>query len=59
MDNGARGFFNSLLVALKGLFVQVLRLCQQAWLVKLGHVALERTKVRANASKHKAMTTGG
>jgi transposase len=39
---------------LAGLFVQVLRLCQKAGLVKLGHVALDGTKVRANASKHKA-----
>ena len=33
-------------------------LCQQAGLVKLGHVALDGTKVRANASKHKAMSYG-
>ena len=38
--------------ALSGLFVQVLALCQQAGLVKLGHVALDGTKVKANASKH-------
>jgi transposase len=44
------------LAALAGLFVQVLRLCQQAGLVKLGHVALDGTKVLANASKHKAMS---
>ena len=42
--------------ALSGLFVQVLALCQQAGLVKLGHVALDGTKVKANASKHKAMS---
>ncbi len=42
--------------ALSGLFLQVLMLCQQAGLVKLGHVALEGTKVKANASKHKAMS---
>ena len=42
--------------ALSGLFLQVLALCQQAGLVKLGHVALDRTKVKANASKHKAMS---
>ena len=41
---------------LAGLFVQVLRLCQKAKLVKLGHVSLDGTKVRANASKHKAMS---
>lgn len=42
--------------ALEGLFVQVLKLCQRAGLVKLGHVALDGTKVQANASKHKAMS---
>ena len=42
--------------ALSGLFVQVLALCQQSGLVKLGHVALDGTKVKANASKHKAMS---
>jgi len=41
---------------LEGLFVQVLQLCQKAGLVKLGHVALDGTKVEANASKHKAMS---
>jgi transposase len=38
------------------LFAQVLQLCQKAGLVKLGHVALDGTKVKANASKHKAMS---
>jgi transposase len=42
--------------ALRGLFVQVLRLCREAGLVKLGHVALDGTKIKANASKHKAMS---
>lgn len=46
------------LKALSGLFVQVLRLCQKVGMVKLGHVALDGTKVRANASKHKAMSYG-
>ena len=44
------------LKALSGLFVQVLRLCEQAGLVKLGHVALDGSKIKANASKHKAMS---
>lgn len=44
------------LTALEGLFVQALRLCQKAGLVKLGHVALDGSKVKANASKHKAMS---
>jgi transposase len=44
--------------ALAALFVQILRLCQEAGIVKLGHVALDGTKVKANASKHKAMSYG-
>ena len=44
------------LKALSDLFVQVLRLCEKAGLVKLGHVALDGTKIKANASKHKAMS---
>jgi len=46
------------LKALGDLFVQVLRLCRAAGLVKLGHVALDGTKVQANASRHKAMSYG-
>ncbi len=42
--------------ALAGLFLQVLKLCQRAGLVKLGHVSLDGTKILANASKHKAMS---
>ena len=44
------------LKALAGLFAQVLKLCEQAGLVRLGHVALDGTKIKANASKHKAMS---
>lgn len=44
------------LTALGGLFQQVLVLCRQAGLVALGHVALDGTKVKANANKHKAMS---
>jgi len=44
------------LQALAGLFRQVLQLCQAAGLVKLGHVALDGSKIKANASKHKAMS---
>lgn len=40
------------------LFVQVLGLCQEAGLVRLGHISLDGTKLRANASKHKAMSYG-
>ena len=42
--------------ALSGLFPQVLALCHQAGLVKLGHVSLDGTKVWANASRHKAVS---
>jgi transposase len=41
---------------LAGLFVQGLGLCQAAGLVKLGHVSLDGTKIKANASRHKAMS---
>jgi transposase len=44
------------LAALAGLFVQVLKLAGKAGLVTLGHVALDGTKIMANASKHKAMS---
>jgi len=42
----------------RGLFVQVLHLCREAGLVRLGHISLDGTKLRANASKHKAMSYG-
>jgi len=44
------------LEALAELFTQVLRLCQKAGLVQLGHIAIDGTKIKANASKHKAMS---
>ncbi len=44
--------------AFAALFLQVLVLCQKAGLVKLGRVALDGTKVKANASRHKAMSYG-
>jgi transposase len=44
------------LEALEGLFLQALRLCKRAGMVKLGRVALDGTKLRANASRHKAMS---
>jgi transposase len=44
------------LEALGELFVQVLRLCKRAKLVGLGTLALDGTKLRANASRHKAMS---
>jgi hypothetical protein len=50
------GFRQEHLAHLAQLFVQVLQSCQRAGLVKLGHVALDGTKIKANASKHKAMS---
>jgi transposase len=44
------------LTALGSLFTQALQLCAKAGLVKLGHVAIDGTKIKANASKHKAMS---
>ena len=44
------------LEALAGLFTQALLLCEKAGLVKLGHVAIDGTKIKANASKHKAQS---
>jgi len=41
---------------LKGFFLQVLKLCQKAGMVKLGLVALDGTKIQGNSSKHKAMS---
>ena len=46
------------LEGLASLFKQVLALCREAGLVKLGHVSLDGTKIKANASKHKAMSYG-
>jgi transposase len=42
--------------SLGGLFVEVLQMCHRAGLIKLGHVALDGTKIKAAASKHKAMS---
>src|SRR5271166_383290 len=44
------------LEALAGLFCQALQLCEKAGLVKLGHVAIDGSKMQGNASKHKAMS---
>jgi transposase len=43
------------LKALASLFVQALRLCQKAGLVKLGNVAIDGTKIKANASTHRSV----
>ena len=44
------------LATLEGLFEQVLKIALEAGTMKLGRVALDGTKVKANASKHKAMS---
>src|SRR5919206_3397596 len=44
------------LAALSELFVQVLRLCRAAGLVQFGHVAVDGTKLKADPSRHKAMS---
>jgi transposase len=44
------------LQALRGLFLESLELCQQAGMVRLGRVALDGSKRRANASRQKAMS---
>jgi len=44
------------LAELEGLFVEVLKLCAEAGLVKVGLVSLDGAKVKANASRHKAMS---
>jgi len=46
------------LAAVSRLFIEVLWICKEAGLVKLGHVAVDGTKVKANASRHKAMSYG-
>jgi transposase len=46
------------LAALQGLFEQVLEMALESGTVKLGRVSLDGTKVKANASKHKAMSYG-
>jgi transposase len=51
-------FRKTFLVELEDLFVQVLTLAQAMKLVRLGKVALDGTKIKANASKHKALSYG-
>jgi transposase len=43
---------------MSGLFIDVLGMCREAGLVKVGHVSLDGSKYQANASKHKAMSYG-
>lgn len=51
-------FRKTFLVELEGLFVQVLQLAQAMKLLKLGQISLDGTKIKANASKHKALSHG-
>jgi transposase len=44
------------LTRLEALFVEILKLCALAGLAKLGTIALDGTKLKANASRHKAMS---
>jgi len=46
------------LPALRGLFEQVLRLARELGTPRVGRVALDGSKIKANASKHKAMSYG-
>ena len=46
------------LEAFQGLFLEVLRMCREAGLVRMGHLSLDGSKYQANASKHKAMSYG-
>ena len=49
-------FGRRFLPQLEALFVQVLLLAREMKLMKLGRIALDGTKVKANASKHKALS---
>ncbi|CQR33117.1 hypothetical protein THICB1_30040 [Thiomonas arsenitoxydans] len=51
-------FRRRFLKEIEALFVQVLVLAREMKLLKLGHIALDGTKIRANASKHKALSWG-
>lgn len=51
-------FRQNFLVELEDLLVQVLTLAQAMKLVRLGKIALDGTKIKANASKHKALSQG-
>ena len=44
--------------AFQGLFLEVLRMCREAGMVRMGHLSLDGSKHQANASKHKAMSYG-
>lgn len=50
------GFRKRHLQELGRLFVQVLQLCERAGLVKLDHIAVDGTKIKANASKYQSLS---
>src|ERR1700730_3957054 len=54
----SRTFGSCIWGRLQGLFDQVLQIALQAGTMKLGRVVLDGSKVKANASKHKAMSYG-
>ena len=49
-------FRNRHLAAFQKLFIDILTICYQSDIVEVGHVSLDGTKIKANASKHKAMS---
>jgi transposase len=51
-------FRKRFLPQISDLFVQILSIAQEAGLLKVGKVSLDGTKVKANASKHKALSYG-
>lgn len=51
-------FRNNHLKALESLFVQVVGIARECKMVRLGTVAIDGTKIQANASRHKAMSYG-
>ena len=56
--SGQADFRKDHLAAFEGLFLEVLGLCREAGLVRMGHLSLDGSKYQANASKHKAMSYG-
>ncbi|MCX7123086.1 MAG: IS1182 family transposase [Gammaproteobacteria bacterium] len=52
------GFRKSYLKEFEAIFVQVLQVAKEMKLLKLGNVSLDGTKIKANASKHKALSYG-
>ena len=51
-------FRKRFLVELKPLFIQILRLAHEMNILKLGKISIDGTKIKANASKHQALSWG-